>query len=241
MATLTPPIAVDEREPRLGERGAGRPPQGGGGARNLALADFRRRLRRYRIGLLAGLTPVLMLFVAFTSAYIVRQNLGTWDDATKAYTLDWRALSLPALLWLNTAILLASSVTLELGRRGLAAEYAAAARGMLPARAGRSPWLGLTLVLGAGFLLGQWLAWRGLEAQGVYISSNPSSSFFYLLTGAHAVHLLGGVVALTYAVATALGSAPLARRVIVVDVTAWYWHFMALLWVYIFALLHVLR
>jgi len=240
MATLTPPIALDEREPRLGERGAGRPPQGGdeGG---LALADFRRRLRRYRIGLMAGLTPVLMLFVAFTSAYIVRQNLGTWDDATKAYALDWRALSLPSLLWLNTALLLVSSVTLELGRRSLAAQVAAASRSMVPARAPRSPWLGLTLVLGAGFLLGQWLAWRGLEAQGVYIASNPSSSFFYLLTGTHAVHLLGGVLALLYAALTALGTAPLARRAIVVDVTSWYWHFMALLWVYIFALLHVLR
>jgi len=241
MATLTPPIAIDEREPKLGERGAGRPPQGGGDGGHLALTDFRRRLRRYRIGLMAGLTPVLMLFVAFTSAYIVRQNLGTWDDATKAYALDWRALSLPALLWLNTALLLASSATLELGRRSLAAQFAAESRWLVQARASRSPWLALTLVLGAGFLLGQWLAWRGLQAQGVYIASNPSSSFFYLLTGTHAAHLLGGVLALLYAVLTALGTAPLARRLIVVDVTSWYWHFMALLWVYIFVLLHVLR
>lgn len=241
MATLTPPIAVDEREPRLGERGAGRPPQGGGDECNLALADFRRRLRRYRIGLMAGLTPVLMLFIAFTSAYIVRQNLGTWDDATKGYVLDWRALSLPALLWLNTALLLASSVTLELARRSLAAQYVTESHRLVPRRVVRSPWLALTLVLGFGFLLGQWLAWRSLETQGVYISTNPSSSFFYLLTGAHAAHLLGGVLALLYAGLTALGTASLARRVIVVDVTSWYWHFMALLWVYIFAVLHVLR
>lgn len=241
MATLTPPIAVDERQPRLGERGTGRPPREGGEERNTALADFRRRLRRYRIGLMAGLTPVLMLFVALTSAYIVRQNLGTWDDATKGYVLDWRAITLPSLLWLNTVILLASSVTLELARRSLTVQFAAESRWMVSARAGRSPWLALTLVLGSGFLLGQWLAWRGLEGQGVYIATNPSSSFFYLLTGAHAVHLLGGVVALAYAAATALGSSPLARRAIVVDVTSWYWHFMALLWLYIFALLHVLR
>ena len=240
MATLNPPIAADERAPQLGERSSGRPPAGGDGG-NLALADFRRRLRRYRIGLIVGLTPVLMLFVAFTSAYIVRQNLGTWDNLTSGYVLDWRSINLPALLWLNTVILLASSVTLELARRSLAAQYAAESRWMVSARAGRSPWLGLTLVLGSGFLLGQWLAWRSLEAQGVYIATNPSSSFFYLLTGTHAAHLLGGVLALGYAAATALGRAPLARRVIVVDVTSWYWHFMALLWVYIFALLHVMR
>jgi cytochrome c oxidase subunit III len=241
MATLTPPIPVDQRELRLGERGAGRPPQGGGDERNLALADFRRRLRRYRIGLIAGLTPVLMLFVAFTSAYIVRQNLGTWDNATSGYVLDWRALALPSLLWLNTMLLLASSVTLELARRSLAAQYAIESHRMVPRRAIRSPWLALTLVLGFGFLLGQWLAWRSLQAQGVYISTNPSSSFFYLLTGTHAAHLLGGVVALVYAAVIALGSGSLARRAIVVDVTSWYWHFMALLWVYIFVLLHVLK
>lgn len=241
MATLTPPIAVDERAPKLGERGSGRPPQGGGGERDTSLADFRRRLRRYRIGLMAGLTPVLMLFVAFTSAYIVRQNLGTWDDATKGYVLDWRALTLPSLLWLNTMLLLASSVTLEMARRSLGAQYAAESRSLVSARAARSPWLTLTLVLGSAFLLGQWLAWRSLQAQGVYIATNPSSSFFYLLTGTHAVHLMGGVAALVYAAVTALGSGSLARRAIVVDVTSWYWHFMALLWVYIFVLLHVMR
>lgn len=241
MATLTPPIPVDRRQPRLGERGTGRPPQGGGDGGNVVLADFRRRRRRYRIGLIAGLTPVLMLFVAFSSAYIVRQNLGTWNNATSAYELDWRALSLPSLLWLNTAILLASSVTLEFARRSLTAQYAAQTRALAPASAGRSPWLTLTLILGFGFLLGQWLAWRALQAQGVFIATNPSSSFFYLLTGTHAVHLLGGVVALTYAALTALGRAALARRALVVDVTSWYWHFMALLWVYIFVLLQVMR
>lgn len=240
MATLTPPI-VEEHAPKLGERGSGRPPQQGGEQPDLALADFRRRLRRYRIGLMAGLTPVLMLFVAFTSAYIVRQNLGTWDDATKGYVLDWRALTLPSLLWLNTALLLASSLTLELARRSLAAQYATESHRLVPRRVVRSPWLTLTLVLGSAFLLGQWLAWRSLQTQGVYIATNPSSSFFYLLTGTHAVHLMGGVLALVYAALTALGSASLARRTIVVDVTAWYWHFMALLWVYIFVLLQVMR
>jgi len=80
-----------------------------------------------------------------------------------------------------------------------------------------------------------------MEMSGLFMSSNPSSSFFYLLTGAHALHLLGGVIALTYAGITVWMKRPPEARHIVVDVTAWYWHFMALLWLYIFALLEIAR
>ena len=100
-----------------------------------------------------------------------------------------------------------------------------------------APWLPITLVLGLGFLAGQWMAWGQLARQGVFISSNPSSSFFYLLTGTHALHLAGGLAALAYAAGTALLSQAWERRRMVVDVTSLYWHFMAVLWLYIFALL----
>jgi cytochrome c oxidase subunit 3 len=106
-----------------------------------------------------------------------------------------------------------------------------------PVEASSAPWLPITLVLGLGFLAGQWMAWSQLARQGVFISSNPSNSFFYLLTGAHAVHLVGGVLALAYAATTAVLSQAWERRRMVVDVTSWYWHFMAALWIYIFALL----
>jgi len=97
----------------------------------------------------------------------------------------------------------------------------------------------LTVVLGLAFLVGQVLAWRQMEARGFFLSGNPSSSFFYLLTGMHALHLLGGVVALLYASVTFWMKRPPENRHIVIDVTAWYWHFMALLWLYIFALLEI--
>jgi cytochrome c oxidase subunit 3 len=98
-------------------------------------------------------------------------------------------------------------------------------------------WLALTVVLGLSFLTGQWMAWRELAAGGFSVGSSPSSSFVYLLTGMHGVHLFGGVVALLAAgVASVLGRRADSQS-IVVDVTGWYWHFMAALWIYILCLL----
>ena len=228
MATLNPTL-VEERRPLSGG-GSGAPPRAGDGGDG-GRPNFGDRLRRNRIGMVVALAPIAMLFVAFTSAYIVRQGLGE----------DWRAMALPGILWINTVILLASSITLELARRGLARQAALAGvpsvPGVAPVKASSAPWLPITLVLGLGFLAGQWMAWSQLARQGMFISSNPSSSFFYLLTGAHAIHLAGGVLALLYAAATAVLSRAWERRRMVVEVTSWYWHFMAVLWIYIFALL----
>ena len=99
------------------------------------------------------------------------------------------------------------------------------------------PWLGATVILGLGFLVGQWMAWGELRARGFLVSTNPDSSFVYLLTAAHAVHLMGGIIALLWAGITSLQQKPIEGRRIVVDVAAWYWHFMAVLWIYVFALL----
>lgn len=189
--------------------------------------------------MIVGLTPILMLFIAFTSAYIVRQGLGTWDAQSNAYVTDWRSMSLPPILWLNTVILLLSSATLEMARRSLLGRRLVLREISTTSLQERDfPWLAVTLVLGFMFLAGQAIAWNTLQAQGVYMASNPSSSFFYLLTGAHAIHLVGGVIALLVAALTTASSKSLDRKRLVVDVTSWYWHFMALLWVYIFALLH---
>ena len=229
MATLNPSL-VEER-PHSGG-GSGAPPfAGGGGDEGRPDFSFGDRLRRNRIGMAVALAPIAMVFVAFTSAYILRQGLGE----------DWRAMELPNILWINTLILVASSFTLELARRGLAREAALAqvpiVPGVAPVATASAPWLPITLVLGLGFLAGQWMAWSQLARQGMFISSNPSSSFFYLMTGAHAIHLVGGVAALAYAAVTAVVSHAGERRRMVVDVTSWYWHFMAVLWIYIFALL----
>ena len=248
MATFTP--TVTHPKPRLGGGDRGpvtRYPGGGGGdGRNGgdSAPNYGERLRRYRLGLCVGLTSVIMLFVAFTSAYIVRQGLGTWDYKTNTYQLDWKTIPLPKmLLVINTLLLIGSSVTMELARRKAARDAVLAPVVAMPGiSAGRErgvPWLGVTVALGLGFLAGQLLAWKELARRGLYISTTPSSSFFYVLTGAHGLHLAGGVIALLYAASTSLLRRPMETRGIVVDVTAWYWHFMGILWIYIFALLYL--
>jgi cytochrome c oxidase subunit 3 len=231
MATFTTTATV--ADPRISRGDDGRPDA----------PDYSTRLRRARLGLLVALTPVLMLFVSFTSAYIVRQGLPSLDPRTATLVRDWIPVTLPRLLLINTFVLVLSSMFMELARRQIKgqAQGAFGPANIHPrVSAGdpvRIPWLSITLVLGLTFLYGQWMAWKQLAANGFYVATTPSSSFIYLLTGTHAIHLMGGVLALFVAGIASLLHRSLATRSIVVDVTAWYWHFMAGLWIYILCLM----
>lgn len=213
--------------------------------RSAADLQFEMRLRRDRLGLLVGLIGVSMIFISFTSAYIVRQGLPSLNPLTNTLVRDWFPVRLPGLLFINTLVLLLSSGTMELARRQIT-------RKAPPVRAASSPsvslshergipWLTLTVVLGFSFLIGQWTVWRELAASGVYVSTNPSSSFVYLLTATHGVHLLGGIVALVVAGTATFLRRPIESRAVVLDITGWYWHFMAVLWIYILCLLEFAR
>ena len=249
MASFSTTATLDQPQVSRGNDGGAPPTFGGGddGDRSRGLPDYPTRLRRARLGLLVALAPVLMLFVSFTSAYVVRQGLPTLDPRTNQLVRDWIPVKLPALLIVNTAILLLSSVGMELARRQTKLAAVAAttksAKGAVVSGERKTPWLGLgmTIALGLLFLFGQWMAWKQLAASGFYVATTPSSSFVYLLTGAHAVHLMGGVLALLVAELFALLHRSVTTRSIVVDVTGWYWHFMAALWVYIFALLELAK
>ena len=247
MASFSTTTTLDEPQVSRGNAG-GAPPTfdgGDGGRPGRGLPDYPTRLRRARLGLLVALTPVLMLFVSFTSAYVVRQGLPTLDPRTNQLVRDWIPVKLPTLLFVNTIVLLVSSIGMELARRQT--KLAAVAATVKPATEapisaeGKTPWLAMTIALGLLFLFGQWMAWKQLAASGCYVATTPSSSFVYLLTGAHAVHLMGGVLALLVAGLFALLHRSITTRSIVVDVTGWYWHFMAGLWVYIFALLELAK
>ena len=204
-----------------------------------------QRLRRARLGLAVGVIGIVMVFVSFTSAYIVRQGLPTLDPHTNTLVHDWFPLPLPALLFFNTGLLLISSVTMTLARRQVGRftppSRTAAVPNIFVGRDGTILWLALTVVLGISFLRGQWIVWRELQASGFYVATSPSSSFIYLLTGTHGAHLLGGIFALLAAGATILFRRTAESRVVVLDVTAWYWHFMTLLWIYILCLLKFAR
>lgn len=176
---------------------------------------------RYRMGMWVALAGIVMLFTALTSAYIVRA----------ASSNDWRPIAMPGILWLSTLVIVASSPTLENARRSVKQQ-----RDGVYGR-----WLVITTVLGVAFLVSQIAAWRQLVRQGVYLSSNPHSSFVYLLTAAHGVHLLGGILALGFLMLRTRSRresvAAESRRVGTVDAVSIYWHFMDGLWVYLFLLL----
>jgi cytochrome c oxidase subunit 3 len=242
MATYVPNSPVSQLG---GGGGVPRPPEGGGDEGRYPdsnLPNYGARLRRARLGLICAIATVSMVFVSLTSAYIVRRGLPTFDDTSRTYLRDWGSVQLPwVLLAINTVLLLISSLTIEKARRNITQSAALAPVRSIPGvslgEERTFPWLGVTLVLGFGFLIGQWMAWGELKARGFFVNTNPDSSFVYLLTAAHAVHLAGGIVALFWAGATTLLHRPIEGRRIVLDVTAWYWHFMAVLWIYVFALL----
>ncbi|HSC56684.1 MAG TPA: hypothetical protein VLC51_05745 [Nitrospira sp.] len=251
MATLNPTFTPKAPKLRPVHGGGGpidRNPRGGGGGgggRGDNHPDFGEQLRRGRLAVAIGLTAVFMLFVSFSTAFVVRETLGRWDFRTQTYVTDWKHISLPfALFALNTALLVLSSLTLEISRRNAFRDAALAPALAIPGitihREREVPWLGLTLLLGIGFLIGQTFAWIGLAKSGLYLASSPVSTFAYMITGLHAVHLAGGLAAILYA-ATVLRWHPraLERRRVVVDVTAWYWHAMTALWLLILILLAV--
>lgn len=243
MATYTPSTRIDDignKPPAPPERGGGDDGRGGD------IPDYGARLRRARLGLVCALATVGMVFISLTSAYIFRRGLPTFDGTVNGYVRDWGSVDLPwGLLGINTLILLASSVTMEFARRKAAMRAALAPVQSIPGVSlgeERSfPWLGITVLLGLSFLAGQWLAWEELHNRGFFLSTNPSSSFAFLLTIAHAIHLGGGIIALLWAASSSLLKKPLEARRIAVDISAWYWHFMAVLWIYVFALLGFAR
>jgi cytochrome c oxidase subunit 3 len=169
-----------------------------------------------KIGLGVFLAVVGSLFALFISAYSMRMNM-----------VDWRTLPVPALLWFNTGVLVTSSVALQWA--------------LMAAR--RNDIDGVTLGLLAGgasavtFLAGQLLAWQELNAAGYFVASNPANSFFYLITAAHGLHLIGGLVALGRATAKVWRGAKMAQVRLSVELCAIYWHFLLLVWLVLLGLL----
>ena len=215
--TLTQSPSVDNGR---GAGGGGRRGGGGegGGPHGSAPAAA---VERYKLGVWVGSGGIVMVFAALTSALVVRSGLGG----------DWKAFDLPGVLWLSTAVLLLSSVSIEKAKRAM--------RDGL--EAGLRRWLSVTAMLGACFLATQLAGWSELADRGIYIATNPSSSFFYVLTAGHGLHLFGGLLALTYVVFRVWRATAWATKEAAIEGTVLYWHFMDGLWVYLFALLLVWR
>jgi cytochrome c oxidase subunit III len=174
--------------------------------------------RRYVTAIILGMISIVMLFMGVVAAFIF----------LRATNRQWVPLHLPAIIWFNTLILLASSGVIELARRRLA---------VANVQDFRKLWTGAT-ALGILFLVGQLVAWRELIVQGLYVATNQASSFFYVFTGLHGLHLLGGICALLYVSFRKFDRARVSRAV-VAEVASYYWHFMDALWVFLLALLYI--
>jgi cytochrome c oxidase subunit 3 len=202
---------------------------GNGGWRNLTPAGGDLRQVKHSspppasTGIWVGLAAITMSFAAFTSAMIVRQGSAQ----------DWHHFTLPPVLYLNTFLIIASSVTLELARRRIAA-FMSAPKDQAKSQENPAQWLYITLFLGLLFVAGQTYAWMQLRSQGFGLATNVSYSFFYVLTVAHALHVSGGLGGLVRVI-WKLNKSDLRRSTL--DATSRYWHFMGVLWLYLLLLL----
>ena len=194
----------------------------GGGDRFL---DPDSRASRYRVGMWVAVASILMMFTALSSAYVVRA----------ASANDWVPLAMPRVLLLGTTLILMSSISMDAARRKLRAGFDGAYTQLLL----------VTVLLGFGFLASQLFAWKQLARQGVFLTTNPHSSFFYLLTATHGLHLLGGLLALMFLLVRTRGkrqkASGAATRLAAADAVSIYWHFMDALWIYLFLLLFLWR
>jgi len=230
--------------PRAGGGDDGRGRDGGDGMPDFSpnsIPNYGERLRRARMGLAVAMTPIIMLFISFTAVYLVRRGFLSLDGNDAAYIRTWVPIRLPWTLWLaNTAVLIVSSITIDLARREITREAALAPVQSIPGISlgdeRRFPSLALTTVLGIVFLGGQLFVWRKLSAEGFHLAGGTSSSFVYIFTAMHGLHLAGGVLALMFANVASVLHRPVETRRIVVDITSWYWHCMTGLWIYILVL-----
>jgi cytochrome c oxidase subunit 3 len=204
----------------IGGGGGKGPPAGGddGGEGGKRRGPQVPSSRRYATAIVIAIVSIVMFFMAMASAFIY----------LRANSNRWVPLHLPWVIWVNTAILLLSSGAMELARRRLA---------LADVRQFRKLWLVAT-TLGILFLVGQLLAWRQFVLAGFYVSTNQASSFFYIFTGLHGLHLLGGICALLYVSFRKFEKAKVSRSV-AAQVASYYWHFMDGLWIFLLTLLYL--
>ena len=177
---------------------------------------------KFRIAMWFLLLVVLMTFGGLISAYIVISTNGV---------MEWKPFNLPFQVWISTVLILASSFTYTIAQRALNADNQEKAK----------TWFLTTTVFGGMFIASQLLAWFELVRRGVYVQSNPYAGFFYILTAVHAVHVIGGIVALGFIVLRSWektsSEEELTKRKQISNSVGWYWHFMDGLWLVLLFLL----
>jgi cytochrome c oxidase subunit 3 len=182
----------------------------------------RNRIHPHKFALYASMASILMMFAAFTSAYLVRQAAGNWQEYT-----------VPDIFYVSTGILLLSSVTMHLAFKAFVHENRDRYRILIL----------VTALLGAAFVVLQYYGWNALYGIGVPLDGNPSGSFFYVISGVHAMHIIGGIAALAVAAfhAFTLPFRVTDKRKLRFSLVAQYWHFVDVLWLYLFVFILIAR
>jgi cytochrome c oxidase subunit III len=242
------PAETERKEPGFGGKPPvdRRPTGGGGGGGDDDWKPHRRGPRellyRTRAFVFCALAGDMMFFVVLVALFYARQT-GTYMDArTLRQVGDWRPVLLPPILFINTAVLILSSLTMEFARNHIFREIDVLEEWLglgQPALSRARPWLAATLALGLLFLLGQGVAWKQLTDQGFAFDrwATPASYFFYIITGLHAAHLALGILALLFCVIALGWLKRVEARQIAVDAAAWFWHAMGLAWIILFSVL----
>ena len=180
------------------------------------------KIHPLKFALWIGMASITMMFGAFTSAYIVRQSAGNWLE-----------FELPQIFFVSTLVLLISSVTLHLSYKSFVGGQEARYKGLLI----------LSFIIGISFLVLQYQGWQDLNSIGIDLKGNPSGSFVYVLSGIHALHIMGGIAAMIVALLMAFSRKykVTQRRKINFELTLQYWHFVDVLWVYLLIFLYLSR
>lgn len=206
----------------IGGGGGKTPPPGGDdgddGQRGKHRGPHLPSSRRYATAIILAILSIVMFFMGMVAAFIF----------LRATNRSWVSVRIPSIVWFNTLVLITSSAIMELARKKLAFGDVLRFQRI---------WFGATC-LGVLFLLGQLVAWRQLVLAGFYVATSQASSFFYIFTGLHGLHLLGGICALLYVCFRRFEKARVSRSV-AAEVASYYWHFMDGLWIFLLALLYL--
>jgi cytochrome c oxidase subunit III len=187
---------------------------------NTVVMEQRKKIHPHKFTLWIGIAGMLMMFAGFTSAYIIKRNQAKWVS-----------FELPAVFWISTAAIVLSSITLYLAGRSFKQRQIPKYRSLMAT----------TLILGALFIMLQFIGFKQLWAAGVTLTGNVSYSFLYVIVAVHAVHVLGGVIALLVMFAKAFRTRVRTYNSVPVEVMSTYWHFVDVLWLYLLIFLIMIR
>ena len=182
--------------------------------------EQKKRIHPHKFTLWVGLASIVMMFAGFTSAYIIKRNQG-----------NWVSFDLPSVFWYSTAVIIISSITLLLAKAAFKNRDMLQYKNLVVA----------TLVLGVLFIALQIIGFKQLWANGMTLKANVSFSFLYVIVGLHALHVLGGIIALLVMFAKAFSRRVRNYDIVPVDVISTYWHFVDFLWIYLLVFLIMIR